>query len=417
MLRERTTLFRALTALLFLSSAACGGRAAPAAAGAADDPVAMPQLAVAEGREVADTLILDATLAADEDSQVTPIVPGRVVEVLVERGAHVETGDPLVRLRDVDYRLQARTARASVEAAAARLGIDPEAAAPAPEATPEVRSAAAEMAAADEALRRAEELAGRGVYSVQQLDEARSRALRAREAHAAAINAIRASIAGLESARSALGTATTALRESTVTAPFAGEIAERSVSVGEYVSLATPLVTLVRTDPLRAEVIVPQALLSHVRSGLAVRIAVDAFPGRSFEGTIRYVSASVRRESRGLVVEALVPNGAGELRPGMFGRVTIDLGTRRTVVAVPENAVLTEAGVSRAFVVAGGAVEERIIELRAREAGTVLLEAGVRPGESVAIERLESLADGMVLAPAAPPVAGAPGGAAAGEGG
>jgi len=391
-----------LVSMLTLS---CGSHGAGTTEHAAEAPVAMPQTATAEGREAPDRLVLDATLAADEESQVTPIVPGRVVEVLVERGDRVEAGTPLVRLRDTDYRLQARTARASLEAAAARLGIDASGSAPAPDATPEVRSAASEMAAADEALRRAEELATRGVLSPQQLDDARNRALRAREAHSAAINGVRASIASLESARSTLSTASTALRESVVTAPFAGEIAERSVSVGEYVALATPLVTLVRTDPLRAEVVVPQAELSHVRSGLEVELTVDAFPDRTFTGTIRYVSASVRRESRGLVVEAVVPNTSGELRPGMFGRVTIDLGTTRTVVAVPENAILTEAGVSRAFVIVNGTVEERVVEVRAREAGFVLLAEGVAAGETVAVERLDELSDGLTLGPAAPSVA------------
>lgn len=400
MQREMTkNLLKPLAAIssLGLFLLGCGGGAAPTTATteAARAPVAMPATITAEGSEAPDTLVLDATLAADEESQVTPIVPGRVVEVLVERGDHVEMGAPLIRLRDTDFRLQARTARASLTASAARLGIDPSEAAPAPDATPEVRSAAAEVAVAEEALRRAEELGTRGVFSPQQLDDARARAARAREAHASALNNARASVASLESARTTLSTASTALREATVTAPFAGEIAERSVSVGEYVGLASPIVTLVRTDPLRAEVVVPQDQLSRVHVGLTVRITVDAFPGREFEGTVRYVSASVRRETRGLTVEAVVPNAGGELRPGMFGRVILNLGTTRTVVALPETAVLTEAGVSRAFVILDGVVEERVVEVRDRHDGTVILGSGITPGEIVATERLDELSDGL----------------------
>lgn len=395
MIPETRVVRLASWSLLFLLGCGGNGAATPTVAAEGAAAVAAPATVVAEGREVPDTLILDATLAADEESQVTPIVPGRVLEVLVERGDHVEAGAPIIRLRDTDYRLQARTARASLTASAARLGIDPSEAAPAPDATPEVRSAAAEVAVAEEALRRAEELATRGVFSAQQLDDARARAARAREAHASALNNARASVASLESARSTLSTASTALREATVTAPFAGEIAERSVSVGEYVGLSTPLVTLVRTDPLRAEVVIPQDQLSRVHVGLAVRIIVDSYPDREFEGVVRYVSASVRRETRGLTVEAVVPNTGAELRPGMFGRVIMDLGTTRTVVVVPEAAVLTEAGVSRAFVLRDGVIEERVVEVRDRLDGNILLGSGLSPGENVATERLTELSDGL----------------------
>jgi RND family efflux transporter MFP subunit len=384
-------------AVIAIALSGCGseGSASAEAAPATRPPIARPATAIAEGREAPETLVLDATLAADEESQVTPIVPGRVLEVLVERGDHVEAGAPMIRLRDTDYRLSARTARATLDGAAARLGIDPSASAPSPNDTPEVRSAAAELEVAEQALRRAEELATRGVFSAQQLDDARARATRAREAHATALNGVRASIASLESARSTLSTATTSLREATVTAPFAGEIAERSVSVGEYVALATPLVTLVRTDPLRAEVVIPQDQLSRVHVGLAVRVTVDAYPDRVFDGTVRYVSASVRRESRGLTVEAVVPNAEGELRPGMFGRVTIDLGVMRSVVAVPTSAVITEAGVSRVFVLREGVVEEHVVHIHERTADTVLVDDGLTAGDEVATERHAELADGV----------------------
>jgi membrane fusion protein, multidrug efflux system len=407
---RRATGFGAAALSLAAVLAGCGSEGSAAASAGATDrpPVARPATVVAEARRVPDTLVLDATLMADEESQVTPIVPGRVVEVLVERGDHVEEGAPLVRLRDTDYRLSARTARASLEGAAARLGIDADGAAPAPDDTPEVRSAAAELTVAEEALRRAEELATRGVFSPAQLDDARARAARAREAHTTAINGVRSSIASLESARSTLSTASTSVREAIVRAPFAGEIAERSVSVGEYVALATPLVTLVRTDPLRAEVVVPQDQLARIHPDLAIRVSVDAFPDRMFDGTIRYVSASVRRETRGLVAEAVVPNTEGELRPGMFGRVTIDLGTLRDVVAVPESAVVTEAGVSRAFVIRDGTVEERVVQILDRRDGMLLLASGLNGGDEVATERHGELADGIRIegAPAAAPAAG-----------
>lgn len=394
----RHALELALVVVLAQSLGACGGRgAADEAEAAPAATVAAPAVALAVARELPETLVLDATLLADEESHVTPLVAGRVVEVRVERGDHVEEGAPLIRLRDAEYRLQSRTARSALTVSAARLGIDTDDPAPAPSDTPAVRSAAAELAVAEESLRRAEDLAGRGVFSAQQLDEARARAERAREAHVAASNEARAAVATLESARVTLAAASVALRDTTVTAPFTGEIAERSVSVGEYVAIATPLVTLVRTDPLRVEIVVPQERLSDVRVGQLVHVSVDAFADRAFDATVRYVSASVGRASRGLTVEAVLGNADGALRPGMFARVTLDLGRTRSIVAVPETAILTEAGVSRAFVIRDSAVVERIVEVLAREGAEVLVGDGLAAGDSVATERLGELADGLRL--------------------
>ncbi|MBZ0120793.1 MAG: efflux RND transporter periplasmic adaptor subunit, partial [Sandaracinaceae bacterium] len=265
---------------------------------------------------------------------------------------------------------------------------------------------------AEATLRRSEELAQRGALSAQQLDEVRSRAASAREQHQSALNAARGAIASLASARVALSQASSALTETTVRAPFAGEIADRMVSVGEYVSPQTPLVTLVRTDPLRLELQVPQQSLRVVRVGQSVDVRVDALPDQRFTATIRYVSAAVRRDTRGLVVEAVIENGQGLLRPGMFATARIDTGQTRRTAVVPASAVLVEAGVNRAFVVHDGVIVERVVTVADRSEGQVVIEEGVTPGESVAIERVGELADGMRVvapSPAAEPVAPATG--------
>ena len=104
-----------LAALLTLAAlAGCSGGAAPAPGAAASDAPPTITTAVAEGRTVPDTLALSGTLLADEDSRLAPVLPGRVVEVLVDRGDEVTQGQPLVRLRDADQRLQSQAARAAL---------------------------------------------------------------------------------------------------------------------------------------------------------------------------------------------------------------------------------------------------------------------------------------------------------------
>lgn len=382
----------------------CGQGEAPGAdaLGAAETEALPVAMAVAAAREQPITLTLDGTLVADEESQVTSVVAGRVVEVLVERGAVVEEGQPLVRLRDVDYRLQAASARAQLDQARARLGVDDDGSVPPPAELPEVQAAESAAALAESNLQRAEELAQRGVLSEQSLDEARQRAAQARQQHQTTLNNARSSIASLASARSALSQARTSATETTVRAPFAGEIADRAVSVGEYVSPQTPIVTLVRTDPLRIEVQVPQQHLTAVRPGQTVQVTVDAVSDRVFEGTVRYVSASVQRATRGLTVEAVVPNDDRTLRPGLFATARIETGATHEVAVVPAAAVMNQAGVDRVFVVVDGVIQERVVSVSERRGDEVVVAEGVVAGEQVATERLVDLVDGMRVAPAAP---------------
>ena len=378
--------------------AACSSGGAQGADASSDKlAIEAPRTAAATEIEVPVTLSLDGTLLADEESRVTSVVPGRVMAVLVERGQVVKKGDPLVRLRDVDYRLQAQAAEAALEQARARLGVGETNEVPRPEDTPDVRAAAVDKDLAEKNLVRSEELAKRGVLSTQQLDEARSRTTAAKERYSAALNSSRGAAAQLSSAKVALDQARVATSEAVVRAPFDGEIAERMVSVGEYIGPQTALVTLVRTDPLRLELQVPQQHVSRVKQGQHVTVSLDAFPNQTFEGAIRYVSASVSRTTRGLVVEAVVPNAARTLRPGMFANVRIETGSTERVPSVPSTAVLTEAGVSRVFVVVGKAIEERVVSVREKRSDELVLEGGVKGGELLATEKLDRLADGLVL--------------------
>ena len=395
------------------TTASAPGAPAPAAAAGPAAPVAVT-VAQASARAVPESIALTGTLLPDEDSRLAPVVPGRVLEVMVERGDHVEEGQPLVRLRDVDFRLQAASARAQLAQARARLGIAAGARPPAPEDTPEVRSAAAALALAEESLRRAEELGQRGVLPAAQLDEARTRAAQARDQHASALQGTRAAIASLGAAEAQLSLASSAVSEALVRAPYAGEIAERNVSPGEYVTVQTPLLLLVRTNPLRLELQVPQERVGALAIDQRVVLTVDAFPDASFEGRVRYVSASVDRASRALVVEAIVPNEDGRLRPGMFAEARIELGNDRPVAVVPSSAVLTAAGVSRAFVVVNGHIEERVVTVLERSGTEVLVSQGVRAGETLATSELDRLTDGSSVTTAAATATSAPAPAPAG---
>lgn len=342
-------------------------------------------------------LVLDGTLLADEESRVTSIVSGRVVEVFVERGSKVEAGAPLVRLRDVDYKLQAQAARAQLDQARAQLGMREGGSAPKPERTPNVAGARADMQLANSELVRAQSLEASGVLSARELEQLRTQADAAKERYQAALNAAKAQIAAVSAAKTALEQAKTAADEGVVRAPFAGEIADRLVSLGEYVSPQTALVQLVRVHPLRIELSVPQQHLRDVQPGQRVTLSVDALPDRAFEATVRYVSAAVDRNTRSLTVEAVVPNDDGMLRPGLFATARLQTGASQTVSELPAAAVRTAAGVSRVYVIEGGKIREQVVSIADRGADTVIVAEGLAAGDQVALDGFDRLGDGVAV--------------------
>ena len=109
-----------------------------------------------------------------------------------------------------------------------------------------------------------------------------------------------------------------AVADTVVRAPFAGIVAERLVSTGDYVTRGTKVATVVRIDPVRVELTVPEQYVSLVKSGQAVRLTVDAYPGEVFAATVRFVSPALEPDQRALTVEAIAPNADGRLKPGLF---------------------------------------------------------------------------------------------------
>jgi RND family efflux transporter MFP subunit len=375
--------------------AGCKSNAAPAEQ-QEKDAIAV-HTAETVGRQRPIALTLDGTLLADEESNVTSIVSGRVVGVLVERGAKVEAGAELIRLRDVDFKLQAKLARAQLDEARARLGMRQGNKLPSIESMPEVQLAKSAQQLAESELARSEKLAASGVLSDTDLDQARTDARSAADRYQTAKNTARGSMTALQGAQASLEQAQTSAAEATIRAPFAGEIAARMVSLGEYVTPQTALVTLVRTDPLRIELSVPQQHLESVRPGQTVTLTVDAVADREFTATVRYVSASVQRDTRSLTVEAVVPNPDGLLRPGLFAAARLQTGGEQTVTEVPAIAVRTAAGVSRVFVVVDDHIEERVISVADRTSETVTVADGLQPGERVAVDELDQLGDGTPI--------------------
>ncbi len=170
-------------------------------------------------------------------------------------------------------------------------------------------------------------------------------------------------------------------------------IAERYVSAGEYVLAQSMFASLVVLDPLRLELTISEADVRWVKLGQIVKFAVQAFPDASFEGTVKYIGPSVRENTRDLVVEAVVANTDGRLRPGMFATASLALPDEQ-LPTVPKSAILREGSLARVYLVVDGRIEEHIVQTGVESGDTVAISDGLKGGETVVTKLGPDVRDG-----------------------
>ncbi|MCU0256270.1 MAG: efflux RND transporter periplasmic adaptor subunit, partial [Vicinamibacterales bacterium] len=180
-----------------------------------------------------------------------------------------------------------------------------------------------------------------------------------------------------------------------VRAPFSGVVVERRVSTGDYVTRGQVVATVVRIDPLRIELSIPEQDVSRIAAGQPVTFRVDAYPDRQFAGTVRYISPALRPDQRAMVIEAVVPNPDATLKPGLFATAEIAEPGRRTAVLVPRAALREVGSTRRVFAVVDGRLEDRIVTLGQAVGDRVVVTTGVAAGDVVALPGGLTLAEGM----------------------
>jgi membrane fusion protein (multidrug efflux system) len=360
--------FKVLVAggLVLTLGAGCGEKvnAAEAKKAAAQPQSSAPETAVkADTVQVGEAkvprfLTLTGSLSAYEDSDVAAGATGKVVSVHVERGTVVRKGDVLVRL-------DGRVASAQLEEARAQVAL-----------------AKSQQQLADAECERNEKLFKEGTSSVAEHDRAQAQCRNA-AAQAASV-AARLSMLEIN------------VTDTTIRAPFDGVVAERVVSVGEYVRADSKVVTLVALDPLRLSLTVPESSAAFIQKDQAVEFTLTASPNVVHKTKLSFVGAGLRNGTRDLVVEALVPNKDRALLPGQFATAKVQLGEQQLPV-VPRTAVLGEGARRKVFVVSDGRLEERIVQVSESAGDSLGVMAGVRAGERVVAVAREDLRDGQKL--------------------
>jgi RND family efflux transporter MFP subunit len=336
---------------------------------------------------------------ADAKIEVASDLDGRIVKIPVERGSNVTEGALLAQLDERDAVNALREAEAIEGQTRERLGLKADDAFD-PLKTSDVMQARATLDRTEADYRRFAQLLDEGAVSRSEHDFKRADYLSAKAAYETTLNQVRNLYQQLQAQKARVGMARKALQDTVIRAPFSGLVAEKYANVGSYAKKGERLLTLVRVDPLRIELAIPEVAVSAVKQGQKVSFAVQSYPDRRFLGTIAYVGPALRAESRALVVEALVPNGNGMLQPGLFATARIELPASRRTLVVPSAAVWTDAGVPKLYVTKNDRAELRIVQL-GRELGEfVEVVRGLSAGERVVAKAVPELADGALISEA-----------------
>lgn len=196
-------------------------------------------------------------------------------------------------------------------------------------------------------------------------------------------------------ARAAVAAQEARIRLKTIRAPFDGIVGIRQVNAGQHLAAGTPVVTLQSLDPIYLDFTLPQRELPLIHSGASLLARVDAYPDELFTGQITAIEPRLRESSRTVLVQATLPNQDERLRPGMFGRVDLELGEAIPVVVVPQTGIRYSTYGNSVFVIEGEGEEKKVVQRFVQTGRTrgdlIAITEGLEPGEEIASSGLLKL--------------------------
>jgi len=333
-----------------------------------------------------ETVTANGTLAAYDQTTVSVKVPGRIRTISVDLGSVVSRGQVIAQLDAEDYRLRVQQSEAALAQARARLGLAPDGKDDRvdPEQTATVRQARAVLDEARFNRDRAARLVEQGVIAKAEFDAATATFKVAEGRYQDAYEEIRNRQGVLAQRKSELALAQQQLKDTAVVAPLDGIVQEKRTSVGEYLAAGAPVVNIVRMDPLRLRAEIPERESRAVHTGQDVRVTVEG-DTNVYLGKIMRLSPVIAEQNRMLVVEADVRND-GKLRPGSFAHTEIVTNGAKMAVTVPNNAIVTFAGIEKVIVVQNGKALEKPITTGRRNTEVTEIVAGVSVGEKVIVD-------------------------------
>jgi multidrug efflux pump subunit AcrA (membrane-fusion protein) len=334
------------------------------------------------------------TLAAVDEVTISSEAEGRVSKLLADLGDRVRAGQTLMELDAEKLQYNLEQQKAALARALAKYGASDSRHLPPIERTPDVVKAQAELVQARQGLDRAEELHKRQLVPRQTLDDAQTMVQSKQASYDSALQNAKNLRADIDASEATAKLADRQLRDTTIRAPFDGYVQKRLVNLGEYVKVQTPVMAVVGVDPLKVIAEIPERMAPWVKIDQAVDLHVDAYPDKTISGKVSRISPAVNTATRAFPFEALVPNGAAQLKPGTFARVRIVSSQVDQVLTLSYAALQYRYGVNRVFVVNGDRLVARELKVGERLGDRIEITSGVKAGETVAISEVDKLVDG-----------------------
>ena len=340
-------IFVALAALLAL--AACSEKKEKNTDEEVDETPAV-KVETVEERDVAQEWTYTATVEADKVNNISAMMANRIREIYVDEGQRVSKGQKLVVMDDINatnYQIQVDNARATL----ANITLD---------------------------YNRALELYKIGGGTKQAVDQLQTQVINAKNTLAAAERTLR-----------------NAAENTILVSPINGVVTARNYDPGDMTG-QLPILTISQVQPVKTVINVSESELSQVKMNMPATVTFDTYGDQQFNGFVTLISPTVDPASRTFAVEVTLPNKDNKILPGMFGRVSLNLGEARHVV-VPDKAVVKQPGSGNKYVYiyANGKVEYVQVELGRRLGDGYEILSGVPSGSQVVVSGQTRLANGM----------------------
>ncbi|HVM95097.1 MAG TPA: efflux RND transporter periplasmic adaptor subunit [Candidatus Acidoferrales bacterium] len=335
------------------SAAGCGRTTTTAEASAAEAkateakaaiPVSVANVVVQPSARVVNIV---GTLYGNEEVTLSSQVEGQIEVLSADLGDTVQAGQVLAKIDDAQWQARLREAEANLAKA------------------------------------RADEARGRLLLETQVISRQEYETMQTRADVAAAQR----------------DTLAVSLRHARVESPISGAIAHRFASIGEYVHPGSQLFSIVAEDPLKLRGDVPERFAHELQAGQEVQVRIDAFPDTVFNGHLSRISPASNRDNRSIAIETLVDNHERKLKPGFFANAAVVTRSDDRALMVPQEALITFAGVTKLFVVRDGVAQEREVQTGTRGGnGLVEITEGIAASEQVAVSGITKLENGAAVA-------------------
>ena len=310
-------------------------------------------------RTVVDELVVRGTVAAvpNEDVKVSALVPGRVNTVTVAEGDTVAQGQVVAELDRQPLQDQRRQAAAAVEQARAQV----------------------ENARLN--LQRNQQLFERGIAAGKEVEDARKDLASAQ--------------AALEQATAGLNTADRNLTRAQVRAPISGQVVKRMVSGGEQVdgTAAQPIVEIANLDRVELGANVPAEYLARLKQGLSVNVSTDAYPGRTFSGSILAIAPAVDPTTNAALVRIRITNAGRLLKVGLFAEARVKVDEHANALVVPPSALVRNQAGTVVYVVTGDTAQRTPVTVGLEKPDAVEILTGLTEGQTVLTSSVYGLGD------------------------